>query len=765
MYIKELYIETFGALSDRKIEFSRGLNIIEGSNESGKSTVCMFIKFMLYGLSGRGSDGEMSEKAKYVSWETGRAAGKMVISTGKGEYLIERNLLSSTDSQGQIQYKEQLEVTNTVSGERAFKGQVPGEAILGFPEEMFVNTVFVRQITGSRIDGEGMTEAIENLLLTGDENLSVKRAVDRLEKARKSLMHKRGTGGKLQLAMQEEARLEARLEEAKQGNAGIISYENERAKLDALIAKRTAEKEENALLCDASEKLERAKRLSAARELSVTIDELSAEYSQLEKYGNLSEGVGRIKSRAVRLENTENRLKALRRSVPILPDPSDRMSEAEIAEAEREKEECLAKNKRCGLFTVLFAVFYAVALIFDVLCFALPKIPGLGFADNSVFTLILASLGGAFLLAALVFTFVRMALGSSIKKILKKWESENVASLEGRIDTAIMKARIFARTEAEITAKEAEIAEAEVERDSVLFALREAARVFVSDEIADTDILVSRSLEKAAEVAKRREELLSQLGMAKGEINTYSDVLSDDMGERVDREAMEVLETDVGQRAKSFGKRDVELAKEKKRFAENALPHLLEQKREVELSLTHLRATTQDSAAIAALLDGNRREIDTMKKNLLGIESAREAIIVAGERLRASLMPRVISEAGNMLSDFTDGRYASVSVDREFNAVLMLDGKRRELSYMSQGTGDIVYIALRSALAKVLFANDMPPIVYDESFARIDEERLSGIMALLDSSARRGAQSLVFTCRRLEGDIAKKYDKASVTEL
>ena len=88
MYIKSLYIESFAGMKDREFVFSRSLNVIEGANESGKSTLCMFIKFMFYGLSGRTCDGEMSERQKYVPWDTGRAAGNMVIVSGENIYKI-----------------------------------------------------------------------------------------------------------------------------------------------------------------------------------------------------------------------------------------------------------------------------------------------------------------------------------------------------------------------------------------------------------------------------------------------------------------------------------------------------------------------------------------------------------------------------------------------------------------------------------------------------------------------------------------------------
>ena len=50
MKILSINITEFGGLSDFKLDLRGGLNIIEGGNESGKSTVLLFIMYMLYGL-------------------------------------------------------------------------------------------------------------------------------------------------------------------------------------------------------------------------------------------------------------------------------------------------------------------------------------------------------------------------------------------------------------------------------------------------------------------------------------------------------------------------------------------------------------------------------------------------------------------------------------------------------------------------------------------------------------------------------------------
>ena len=50
MYIKEINIKTFGGIENKTYNFSDGLNVLFGANESGKSTVIAFIKYIFYGI-------------------------------------------------------------------------------------------------------------------------------------------------------------------------------------------------------------------------------------------------------------------------------------------------------------------------------------------------------------------------------------------------------------------------------------------------------------------------------------------------------------------------------------------------------------------------------------------------------------------------------------------------------------------------------------------------------------------------------------------
>ena len=83
-----------------------------------------------------------------------------------------------------------------------------------------------------------------------------------------------------------------------------------------------------------------------------------------------------------------------------------------------------------------------------------------------------------------------------------------------------------------------------------------------------------------------------------------------------------------------------------------------------------------------------------------------------------------------------------------------------ELDYLSAGTKDIAYIALRIALVKALYDEaKRPPVIFDESFAFLDEERVRAAVKMLEEQK---VQTFLFTCRSLEASVA---ETASVTRL
>lgn len=97
----------------------------------------------------------------------------------------------------------------------------------------------------------------------------------------------------------------------------------------------------------------------------------------------------------------------------------------------------------------------------------------------------------------------------------------------------------------------------------------------------------------------------------------------------------------------------------------------------------------------------------------------------------------------------TCGRYGKLAVTSGFDmSVVTRDFGTREADYLSAGTRDAAYLALRLALVRALFDKDSrPPVILDESFAYLDEKRVEEAVSMLEAS---GVQCFLFTCRGTE---------------
>ena len=93
MKIREINIKNFGRLSGKTLSFDDGINIIYGENESGKSTIHIFIKSMLFGLErGRGRAANRDTYTQYEPWENPNYyAGTLKIESGEKIFCINRN--------------------------------------------------------------------------------------------------------------------------------------------------------------------------------------------------------------------------------------------------------------------------------------------------------------------------------------------------------------------------------------------------------------------------------------------------------------------------------------------------------------------------------------------------------------------------------------------------------------------------------------------------------------------------------------------------
>ena len=131
---------TFGKLEYRSLSFSKGLNIIEAPNESGKSTLLAFLRVMLYGFPPR-ERGALADKNRYAPWSLSPMRGTLALTCQKGDITLQRDTARANSPMGRFSavYTGSSE---TVDGLTAADC---GETLLGVPCEVYERSAFIRQ--------------------------------------------------------------------------------------------------------------------------------------------------------------------------------------------------------------------------------------------------------------------------------------------------------------------------------------------------------------------------------------------------------------------------------------------------------------------------------------------------------------------------------------------------------------------------------------------------------------------------------------------
>ncbi|MBQ7836906.1 MAG: AAA family ATPase [Clostridia bacterium] len=740
MQIKTIHIDSFGGVRDLTLELKQGLNILEGKNESGKSSVAMFIKFIFYGLSGRGVDGKMSERSRYVNWESGSAAGYIILEKNGITYKISRELYVSDDAT-----RERVNITDTETGEKLFKGECPGVALLGMPEQMFYNSVFVRQLSDASIDGNGMSEAIENILYSGDEEVSTRRALEKLEKSRKSLLHKNGNGGRIYELRREIARLEASLSEAVANNAEIMQNEYLVADSARLIASREKHAEELEEILECHDKLARLASLEELEKQEAEIRRLKAMLDSFPSRTELEGACDEMRNVSSKRREAELKLKTVRINLATLNKTLPPMvSEEEKAEDKLDintAAKALGKRKSC--FGISVALF-----VLSVICGA-----GVFFLLAVDKSLAIIAGGAAAVMLAVATVLLCISI-TSLKKynaILDKWRARTIEEMVHMAEEKVEKALRLRGEGSEYETLMRNEEETDRERERLLCEQRNLSARFTPEE-PDTDTMTEKALSRATATLREMAAVTREYDTAMGKLSA--------MGERTAEERVKIrldaaaaLETEAGKTAQKLTHAEYEKTVRDKGFFRSSTDAQKRRHQSLEKELSALIAVAVSPADISMKINEAKAELEELSAKYNAVALAIDTITKASESLRASLLPRIVGEAGVLMGAFTAGKYTGLGVDRNFDMSYNHGGYQREADFMSAGTRDAAYLSVRNALMKVLFPGNAPFAVYDESFSRIDEERLKRLLDVLSTAGDEGTQSLVFTCRSLEGHL------------
>ena len=181
MKINKIKINSYGKLKNKEINLENNLNIIYGENESGKTTVLKFVLNIFYGASRNKKGRDVSDFEKYKPWDSEEFSGKLTYELDdKNKYEIYREFNKKNpkifNEKGEDISKE-FNIDKNKGSEFFFEQTQ-------ISEEMFLATSIAMQQEVKIEKGSQniLIQKISNLVETGEDNISYKKAVEKLNK-------------------------------------------------------------------------------------------------------------------------------------------------------------------------------------------------------------------------------------------------------------------------------------------------------------------------------------------------------------------------------------------------------------------------------------------------------------------------------------------------------------------------------------------------------------------------------------------------------
>lgn len=747
MVIKNIHIRSFGNLMERSFEPSGSLTVFEGENESGKSTVAAFIKFMLYGLSAKASqNSEISERTRYVSWSTGVAAGDMTFETQRGEFRVERTLTQSISQSGREQFSENVKVIDLETGDNIKLSQSVGEYFLGVPEKVFLQSAFVKGVDSAKVDGVSLKVALENLLTSGDGEINTKKALERLDGARKILKHKNGLGGKIVELGGEKRELEELLQKSRDVSKEIVDLEGTLADVSVKAARREEEAAELSALCKAYEAVRIGKRVKEIERCEGNISFLQRELESLDPAVD--------KMLLAKIDLCENTVRETERDISTLAEKKSELEAKcegrDLSEPEDEAQVMKKARKLKGTTNFCLATacsFFGVSVVFGAAFLVLGNVllSALGKWFVPVVALICV-----FFAAAVVCTFVYRSKNKEYEAFLEQWGVEDIYTLENAV---IMKREKFRYTKKlldNISRIETVLDEAVSKHDKEIDNGVSYAAIFGIENKDNIFDALKETKAAAEDVCSRRDTMWAKLESEKGKLSALLEEVSEEERAGAEDREREALESLDRQKILEMTKEQYTEAQREHNFAASQARALRVREADVEKRLAALRAAGESPSEIAgriSYIDGKIKELTFKYKALVAAQTALET---AGEKMRGDVIPEIAEKASVIMANVTSGKYESLSSGEALELSFNSSGEKRPVDFLSEGTKDAAYISLRIALVKTMYGEELPPMIFDDCFARLDKGREKALSALL--STDKVPQTFVFTCRDTEGE-------------
>jgi DNA repair exonuclease SbcCD ATPase subunit len=774
LIIKEVVATGFGTLQQQRFSFQKGLNIIYGPNEAGKSTLQFFIYALLYGLKNKNSSTLIKDAARYRPWQQPEPfGGSMLFEVGGREYIVERSFTDKgtvklADALTGGDLKDNFELDRR--GELLF-----AQELLGLSPVAFQNITYIGQLASrcqKELAGE-LAGRLANLSTSGEEEISVETAFEALKRAKEIIGSGSYSTKPLSRLIQKEQELEEKQKELAENLAKLWQEQAQLVELQQDLA--ASEQEQKTLLSQQrriqsgllaqrlaeigqrTEELTKIKREllslpettlpSGATEQARTLKDQSRWLeTELEKrHTELKNLQTEYKQLAQSVAEEEERRSKIVSSLPASPPDfyralKSRQDALSLRGEQLEREQILLDSPKAGLPWPSLVL----ALIFGILALKWP----LFFLPAGIMLVVFCVLLGQRQAAKLKnqtqlvelarreeeleqergelaenFVHLEALLGAEPKTGILAWENqgEKLAQMRGTL----------AGLESQISHRDGELGEIQNQHRR---AEEQIASLWQQAEAASWEEFWHQ-----VDIHNRRQAL-----ELKGE------QLSDQVKLLLAGDQLAELQL----RFEEAGELPQEPVSEQDfQRASKSLAAVEEELQEKKLQLGKIQGRLDSPLESPAVVAARLGQVVAAKEELTlrrdALVYAEDVIKACAQDLHREFAPQLNHKVSQIFSALTCGRYDQVRVSEDLRLSLITpQGSLVVADNLSGGTLDQLYFALRLALSQLVGKEGVAlPFLLDDTFVQYDHRRSKEGWQCLANLAQQN-QILYFTCHR-----------------
>lgn len=569
-----------------------------------------------------------------------------------------------------------------------------GERFFGLGREGFLKTLYITGLgaEAKETGSEEILTRLSNLETSGSEDVSYAAIQNALEKERFAILTKTGKGGRLASLKEKKQRLEAELISAERFYASIKKEENRAAALKMQIAEFQTSYE-------LAEKIFQTARAHEVYLSHCQTEETRAMLSnRLESEKRKASEINRTleellqKEHSVIKEEAADEAKRLERDLIILESKKAEKEKrlSELSESLQAEE--LKKNRL--MLPISVAVFTAFALA-----------------------------------------------GCFLRKVLNPAVLLCVGALSAAVAFIVLKcSRCRSNGEGETAGQELENVKCQVL--SVQEKIQNLCRAYNVDGL--TALFARIAEERAAE--EKRREVKSQSEKCAAEIKLLEESLQKLPEMRNDEFESEVINYS-GDSATELDMRQKQL--------KASLEALKQEHYELSVDLAKQSVNDRDISDISSEILTVTEQINNLEKQHTALLKAAEWLERAHDEIRQNYAPRLNKKTAELFARLTSSKYVGVKLGAGFR--LNYQNENNEIvdaAYLSGGTYDLLYIALKLASLNVLFGENIPPIILDDALLQLDDERLTAMADFMITGGDLG-QVIYFTCHKESAKLFK----------